>query len=403
MTLRHCALFPLDEAVKSFYTFYINYNNNNNNKGENTVKKQKGIRRVVCAVFLTLLVLLFLGTGLLWLSFGRFVAAGCSIQKPENRLYTMELKGDYGLDEFLAQGGADTDTKVAQFIAGYLSHGLYTYTGNAAGAPFGCSTLCVRSRNGNVLFGRNYDWEESTALILHTVPKNGYESVSTCCVDFLGFGEAYRPDGSVIERAEAIASVFVPLDGMNEKGLMAADLMAGGKEKTDQNTGKPDLTTTTALRLLLDRAATVDEAVALLGQYDMHSSLDFAHHFALADASGKSVTVEYINNEMVVTETALLTNHYLAPQKGTNGGEQSHLRYDTLKKYIGKPMEKQQVAAALEAVAQKNFVQTGDTPHMTVWSWVYSPNEKTAEFFFHEDFHKSYTVSFNSKDVWIKK
>jgi len=45
--------------------------------------------------------------------------------------------------------------------------------------------------------------------------------------------------------------------------------------------------------LLLDRAATVDEAVALLKQYDMHSSLASAHHFSIADASGRSAVVEY--------------------------------------------------------------------------------------------------------------
>ncbi|HBL41339.1 MAG TPA: choloylglycine hydrolase [Ruminococcaceae bacterium] len=366
-------------------------------------QKRNTVGRILFGIFLAIVLLLLLGFGLLWLNFGRFVTAGRSIQKLEDNLYAMEIKGDYGLDEFLETGGADTDTKVGQFVASYLSHGLYAYQGSLARTPFGCSTLCVRNQDGNVLFGRNYDWEESTALILHTVPKNGYESVSACCVDFLGFGENYRPDGSVLERAEALAAVFVPLDGMNEKGLMVTDLMAGGTEKADQQTDKPDLTTTTALRLLLDRAATVDEAVELLGQYDMHSSLDFAHHFAIADASGKSVAVEYINNEMVVTETALLTNHYLAPQKGENGGKQSHLRYDALKKRIGKTMEKEEVAAALESVAQKNYPRTDGTIRKTVWSWVYSPNEQAAEFFFNEGFDFSYKVSLNSKDKWIRK
>lgn len=34
-------------------------------------------------------------------------------------------------------------------------------------------------------------------------------------------------------------------------------------------------------------------------------------HFPLSDASGRSVVVEYVNNEMKVTETQAVTNFYL--------------------------------------------------------------------------------------------
>ena len=70
--------------------------------------------------------------------------------------------------------------------------------------------------------------------------------------------------------------------------------------ETHQQTDKPDLTTTTAIRLLLDRAATVDEAISLLRQYDMNSSIGLAHPLSLSDASGKRVVVEYVDDEMLV-------------------------------------------------------------------------------------------------------
>lgn len=75
-------------------------------------------------------------------------------------------------------------------------------------------------------------------------------------------------------------------------------------------TGKPNLTTTTAIRLLLNQAADVDEALELLNQYDMHASMGMMVHFALADASGRSVAVEYVDNQMIVIETPVLTNFY---------------------------------------------------------------------------------------------
>ncbi len=54
-------------------------------------------------------------------------------------------------------------------------------------------------------------------------------------------------------------------------------------------------------------------------------------HFVLADTSGRSVAVEYINNEMVVVETPAVTNFYLAAgAKQGIGTQQSHTRYELL-------------------------------------------------------------------------
>ena len=63
------------------------------------------------------------------------------------------------------------------------------------------------------------------------------------------------------------------MDGMNEKGLYIADLIVGGEneEATNQERGNVNLTTTDAIRLVLDKAATVDEALELLKNHDMHS------------------------------------------------------------------------------------------------------------------------------------
>jgi hypothetical protein len=79
-----------------------------------------------------------------------------------------------------------------------------------------------------VYFGRNFDWAKGRAMIVHTVPDDGYESLSTCDLDFLGFGDDYTPDGSMQERIQTLAAIYVPLDGMNEKGLVIADLMDDG-------------------------------------------------------------------------------------------------------------------------------------------------------------------------------
>ena len=64
----------------------------------------------------------------------------------------------------------------------------------------------------------------------------------------------------------AIAAYWVPMDGINEKGLCVANLEVneGGQKLID--TSKNNITVTMATRLLLDQAANIDEAVQLLEQ-----------------------------------------------------------------------------------------------------------------------------------------
>ncbi len=362
--------------------------------------KKKAVLKWVCGVIAALLVVFAAGA---WALFGTFITAANTIEKLEDNLYSMEYKGDYGFDDFLAQGGADSDGALADYLISFLSRGFYKIETDVQTGEFGCSAICTQDEHGVIFFGRNYDWEECQTMIVHTQPKDGYESISTCCLDFLGFGEDYAPDSSMADRMMSLAAIYVPLDGMNAKGLVVADLMAGDNEETHQRTDKPDLTTTTAIRLLLDRAADVDEAVALLQQYDMNSSIGSAHHLSLADASGKSVVVEYVDGEMLVTETKVVTNHYLSDcEKQGVGSEQSHIRFDTLCAYTG-PAGEMEVRDLLESVAQKNYPQSEDHCEKTMWSIVYCPEGRCADFYFAENYEHDYGLLLLEKGGFLKR
>lgn len=81
-------------------------------------------------------------------------------------------------------------------------------------------------------------------------------------------------------------------------------------------------------------------------------------HFALADARGNAVAVEYIDNEMVVTDTPVVTNFYLAEgEKHEIGTEQSHTRYEILTEKLKEKqrMDMQGVRDALDSVSKDNF------------------------------------------------
>ena len=146
---------------------------------------------------------------------GQLTAIG-TVKKVGDRLYTMTYKGDYGFDAFLKKGGAASDAEVGDHVTEFLSHGFYKVKPQTQRQ--GCSTVHAKGENGGYLFGRNYDWKDCTVMVVQTKPENGYASVSTCNMDFWGFGEGYLPEGFV-NKMLAISSVYVPLDGINEKRL----------------------------------------------------------------------------------------------------------------------------------------------------------------------------------------
>lgn len=84
--------------------------------------KKKTILKGVCGILAALLIILAAGA---WAMFGTFIKAANSIEKLEDGLYAMEYDGDYGFDDFLAQGGAASDGQLANYLVSYLSRGFY--------------------------------------------------------------------------------------------------------------------------------------------------------------------------------------------------------------------------------------------------------------------------------------
>ena len=119
-------------------------------------------------------------------------------------------------------------------------------------------------------------------------------------------------------------------------------------------------------------------------------------HLAIADSTGKSVAVEYVDNEMNVIETPILTNFYLVEgEKNGVGTSQSHARFEILEQTLKEQpaMDNWQVRDALSSVSKGNFGEFESTE----WSVVFDQDALTAEYYHREDYSKSYAFAlFNS-------
>ncbi|MBP3741764.1 MAG: linear amide C-N hydrolase [Treponema sp.] len=338
-------------------------------------------------------------------SFQSEMAALKSLTKVTDGVFYIEYEGNYKLDDYIAQGGGKTNEEMSAFIEKCLKTG--TWDGIGAGKnisvkittpDFGCSSIAAQNTDGGQIYGRNYDWNDCSIIIVHTKPSDGYESISTSCLEFLGLDRDWQPAYKFPNDMLALASIYVPLDGINEKGLYIADLMAGDDEETAQNTNKPNLTTTAAIRLILDKAADVDEAIELLKGIDMHSVIGAAHHFAIADSLGKSVVVEYVNNQMYITEGPVLTNHYTADSPKKDDGinpqrENSRERFAKLLaagKEADWKMDTSAIFKTLESVSAKNYT----TDDITAWSIAFEPEKRKASYCFRGDYNKVFVIEF---------
>lgn len=301
-----------------------------------------------------------------------------SIQKVDDKaLYVMDYKGDYGLDEFL-DTGASNDGELINFITKRLLKGLPL---DFSVPDFGCSTFNAQTEAGDQIFGRNFDLTYSPALFVETSPKDGYRSFSTVNLAFLGYNEENLPD-TFMQQVISLAAPYLPLDGMNEMGVSIGVLLIPDTP-TNQETVKIDITTTTAIRLVLDKAATVAEAIALLEQYDMHSSAGSSYHFQISDAEGNSAVIEYVDNVFTVIKAEknyqMATNFLLSDKKYNYGLGQD--RYQILENILnehgGILKDENAGMALLEAAAMELNPSEAD-PMETQWSVIYNNSDLTA-------------------------
>ena len=312
----------------------------------------KKIIKIILWGLLALVLLLGIGARA---KFGPLLKGAKSVVKLDDGLYFLEFRGDDGFAALIEKGGGRSAGELSGYVMEFLSGGFYhPGAGESVPADYGCSALTARTPEGGVLMGRNFDFNSATGIVVHTVPTKGYETYTTFNLEFIGFGEGWLPEGGK-NQYMALSALFFALDGINEKGLAVADLMAGDDAQTHQDSGKPALTTTSAICYLLKNAATVDEALELLRGIDMNSDIGAAHHYAISDASGRSVVVEYVDNRMEVVESAAVANHYLCASKRNVGLIEGDRRYDILCRRIddaGGVMDKRQLTEAIAAVSQ---------------------------------------------------
>lgn len=308
-----------------------------------------------------------------------------SVKNVGDDLYTMNYKQNYHLDKALK-----SEIKNEEDLYSFISKEIFFgYEINIDYSKYGCSAFYTSTPDDKQLVGRNFDLSGTDTLCLYTHPKKGYASISTVSTDMIGVGNGSTySTKSFMGRAALLASPYLCVDGMNEKGLSASLLDTEIQGETHMNTGKPDLLVTLAIRLLLDRASTVDEAINLLKQYDIHTSHGWTQHIFIADAKGDVAIIEWYKNEMKIVSYPVCTNFRLsnALLDGNYTGycDRFDLLDNTLKDKGKNGIEDSM--NLLEAVKQNKGTYTQ-------WSVVYNLTDFTADYVVNMKYDNVYHIN----------
>ena len=217
----------------------------------------------------------------------------------DGAVYELTVSGDYYFDDFLAQGGASNDSDLISFITQSITKGIIPM--HIKTTDISCSAFTADTADGDRVFGRNYDFSPTNTAIVYTNPGKGrHASYSTVDLHFLGLDQDKDVEG-LANKILTLAAPYAPLDGINDAGVACGIFMSyqgdGKGTSTDIDTEKPDLTSTTLLRLVLDYADSVEDAVELIQQYDLHDSTNCVFHYMIADSTGRSAVLEWVGED----------------------------------------------------------------------------------------------------------
>ncbi len=383
----------------------------------------KILKRIVLIILITIIVVLVIGAISVYGVWHNELSTVTSFKQLKTRndshddgsIYEMTVSGDYYFDEFIEQGGVSNDKELISFVTNKITKGLLKL--NIGETEIACSAFTAKTEDGDYLFARNYDFAKTNTCIVKTSPKGRHASVSTVDLQFLGI-DCNSDVSSLMDKMTCLAAPYAPLDGINDAGVSCGIFMSyQGLETTptNQNTNAPDITSTTMLRLVLDYADSVEEAVELISKYDLHDSAGTSYHYMIADATGKSAILEWVygtditdndgsKRELVVTyndndarigsreEEAnyqWITNFIIEPNYYEDdtkkaGWDRYNTLYDGLSKTNGIVKDEQAAMDILASVGRRSYGTGGNGT--TVHSAVYNLTKKTSYWIGNEHF-----------------
>lgn len=272
-----------------------------------------------------------------------------SLEKVDDQpLYVMHYEGDYLLD-LTARFG--------------INWSLYRQAERLIN-PDACTSFVAFGQENESVFARNFDWAHPSTLLLYTDPPGGHASVAMVDMYYLGLNELQEIPWS--RRATLLAAPYAIMDGMNECGVAISQNAVPRRPMPFQR-NRPALISNQVMRVVLDRASNVDEALDLIDDFNVVFPV-IGCHLHVADASGQSAVVEFTGGRMVVlrnTKPWQVSTNFLISEERPVGARSQCRRYSFAYRRL------ESVDGALAQEQAMELLAVASQRH-TIWSVVYN-------------------------------
>jgi penicillin V acylase-like amidase (Ntn superfamily) len=271
---------------------------------------------------------------------------------------------------------------------------IIVHEGNA------CTTFFI-NKNGQMIFGRNYDWITGAGMV---------------CTNLRGLQKTSMKmgDGTTISWVSTYGSITFnqygkefPTGGMNEKGLVV-ELMWLDETKYPEPDKRPAIGVLQWIQYQLDCSATIDEIIATDSKLRITSKDGAPLHYLVADANGNVATIEFLNGKMTVHKgkdlpfPVLTNNTYQQSVQKTNGSNDKYYSDNSIDRFANAcSMVKQfQSTNINEPIVDYGFkiLEKVTQPNWTKWSIVYDITNKKI-YFKTADYTDLKNLSFSSFDL----
>jgi hypothetical protein len=287
--------------------------------------------------------------------------------------YTASYFADYRLDQF-----TDGTIRRVEDIPGFFERIFrefgYPVEIELAGKrqdSIGCSAFAARSREGNRVIGKNLDWRAGPVLLLRTFPIGGYSSLSL--VDLSHF-DLFGLQSST---HSLLTAPYVPFDGMNDQGLVITMLSVQSNCQYPPPSGKTPIGDFNAIRVVLDRCRSVDEAIEVFLSYDIIQSGPLPIHYLISDTN-ETCVLELSDGKVRVlrtTKVSVVTNFLTIENPDFELERENCERYQRITRYLNGRPGWISVAGAKQLLREVSVFQPGYAVPSTIWSVVFLPDE----------------------------
>jgi penicillin V acylase-like amidase (Ntn superfamily) len=263
-------------------------------------------------------------------------------------------------------------------------------------SAYTCTTFFLQ-HNGQMVFGRNYDWMADAGMVFTN--QRGLMKTSV-----------KNPDGNTISWVSIYGSISFnqygkefPTGGMNEKGLVVELMWLDGTAYPSPDE-RPAVGVLQWIQYQLDNCSTIEEVIASDKTIRI-TSKGTPLHYMVADADGHAATIEFLDGKMQVhkgddlpmpvltndTYTRSITSLSNGAAQGNNSLERFSTACNMIQQYKSESSGKSLVDesfAILNRVAQGNY---------TKWSIVYDISNKQV-WFKTEKYKQLRSINFSSFD-----